>query len=50
MPWKLSAAFFGAEAQRDYLVELALFTLITGVSAWPIVSMFIAVTRMVRNY
>jgi len=48
--YKLSAEFFGAETNRDYLAELILFTLITGVSAWPIISMIVALTRLVRNY
>jgi hypothetical protein len=47
---KLSSEFFGAETSRDYVVEMLLFTIITAVSAWPIVSMIAAVTRFVRNY
>jgi len=48
--YKLSREFFGAEMSRDYVVELLLFTLITAVSAWPIISSLVAVTRLVRNY
>jgi len=48
--WKLSAGFFGAEVARDFAIEFALFALIAGLSAWPIVSMLVAMTRMVRNY
>jgi hypothetical protein len=48
--WKLSAEFFGAEVARDFAIEFALFTLIAGLSAWPIISMLVAVVRMVRNY
>jgi hypothetical protein len=47
---KLSSEFLGAETSRDYVAELFLFVLITGIAAWPIVSMLIAVTRLVRNY
>ena len=47
---KLSSEFFGAETSRDYLVELLFFILITGIAAWPVVSMLIAVVRMIRNY
>ena len=48
--WKLSTGFFGAEAKIDYATELLLFTLITALSAWPVIAMIVAVTRMVRNY
>jgi len=48
--WKVSSEFFGAEASRDYVVELLFFTLITGISAWLIISAIVAVTRLVRNY
>jgi len=47
---KLSSKFFGAETSRDYVAELLFFGLITGVAAWPVVSMLIAVVRMIRNY
>jgi hypothetical protein len=47
---KLSSEFFGAEASRDYIAEFVIFILITGFSAWPIVSTIVAVTRLVRNY
>jgi hypothetical protein len=47
---KLSSEFFGAEASRDYVAELLFFILITGIAAWPIMSMLIAVVRMIRNY
>ena len=47
---KLSSEFFGAEASRDYVAELLFFTLITGIAAWPVMSMLIAVIRMIRNY
>ena len=47
---KLSSEFFGAEAIRNHVVELVLFLLITGLSAWPIISMIAALIRLVRNY
>jgi hypothetical protein len=46
----LSRDFLGAEMNRSYTAELLFFALVTGVSAWPIASMIVAVTRMVRNY
>ena len=48
--WKLSTGFFGAEAKLDYATELLLFSVITVLSAWPVISMAVAITRMVRNY
>jgi hypothetical protein len=47
---KMSSEFLGAETSRDYVVELLFFILITGLAAWPVVSMLIAVVRMIRNY
>jgi hypothetical protein len=47
---KLSSEFLGAETSRDYIAELLFFILITGIAAWPIMSMLIAVIRMIRNY
>ena len=47
---KLSSEFFGTEASRDYVAELLFFVLITGIAAWPVVTMLIAVIRMIRNY
>jgi hypothetical protein len=47
---KLSSEFLGAETSRDYIAELLFFILITGIAAWPIMSMLIAVVRMIRNY
>jgi len=48
--YKLSSEFFDTEMSRDYVTQFLLFTLIGGVSAWPIISAFVAVTRLVRNY
>ncbi len=47
---KLSSEFFGAETSRDYFAELSFFILIAGIAAWPVMSMLIAVIRMIRNY
>src|SRR4030095_1219259 len=47
---KLSSEFLNGETSRDYVVELLFFILITGIAAWPIMSMLIAVIRMIRNY
>jgi hypothetical protein len=47
---KLSAEFFATETPRDYVAELFLFILITGIAAWPIISNMVAITRLVRNY
>jgi hypothetical protein len=46
----LSREFFGTEANRDYVLELLCFTLITGISAWPIISTLVAVARLISNY
>jgi hypothetical protein len=48
--YKLSSEFLGAETSRDYIAEFVFFILITGIAAWPIMSMLIAVTRLIRNY
>ena len=45
---KLSSDFFGAEAGRNYVAELAAFSLITGISVWPIISMIVALYRMIK--
>jgi hypothetical protein len=47
---KLSSEFLGAETSRDYVAELLFFILITCLAVWPIVTMLIAVVRMIRNY
>jgi hypothetical protein len=47
---KLSTEFLGAETNRHYIAELLFFVLITGVAAWPVVSMLTAVARLIRNY
>jgi len=47
---KLSSEFLGAETSRNYVAELSFFILIAGIAAWPVMSMLIAVTRLIRNY
>jgi hypothetical protein len=47
---KLSTEFFANETPRDYVAELSLFILITGIAAWPIISSMVAITRLVRKY
>jgi hypothetical protein len=47
---KLSSELFGAKTSSDYVAELLFFILITGISAWPIISAIVAVIRLVRNY
>ena len=47
---KLSTEFLANETPRDYIAELFLFILITGIAAWPIISSMVAITRLVRNY
>jgi hypothetical protein len=32
------------------VTQFLLFTIIGGISAWPIISMLLAVTRLLRNY
>ena len=47
---KLSSEFLNGETSRDYVAELLFFIVITGLAAWPIMSMLIAVIRLIRNY
>ena len=47
---KLSSEFLGAETSRDYVAELLFFILVAGLAAWPVISMLVAVIRMIRNY
>ena len=48
--WKITTDFFNVEGPLDYVVELLFFTVISAISAWPIMAMLHAITRMVRNY
>ena len=44
---RLSSEFFGAEAYRDYVTNFLVFSVLGLITAWPIMSMLIAVTRLV---
>ena len=46
---KLSTEFLGA-VNGDHVMELLAFILIGAISAWPILSVLHAITRLVRNY
>jgi hypothetical protein len=48
--YRLSSGFFGTESYRDYVTDFLVFTVIAVATTWPIISMIIAVTRLVRNY
>jgi hypothetical protein len=43
---RLSSEFFGAEESRHHLVEFSAFTVLGLITAWPIISTIVAVTRM----
>jgi hypothetical protein len=47
---KLSTEFFATETPRDFMAELFFFILISGITAWPIISSMVAITRLVRKY
>jgi uncharacterized protein (UPF0128 family) len=47
---KLSSEFFGAEAYRDYVTNFLVFTVLGLITAWPITSMIVAVTRLLGTY
>jgi hypothetical protein len=47
---KLSSEIFGRKTTGEYFAELFVFVLISGIVAWPVMSMLHAITRMVRNY
>lgn len=44
----LSREFFAKEMKRDYLAEASFFAVFVAVSAWPIVSMVEAMTRLAK--
>jgi hypothetical protein len=46
---KLSSEFFGVEESRHYLAEFSAFTVLGLITAWPIMSMVVAVTRLLGN-
>ena len=45
---QISREFFGAETARNYVIEFLFFAIITGVSAWPIISMVQAVALWMK--
>jgi len=45
----LSSEYFGTETGRNQIVEFLLFTLLGLITAWPIISMVVAVGRMSPN-
>ena len=47
---KISREFLGMETARDYIGESLSFVLIMGASALALISVIVAITRMVRNY
>jgi hypothetical protein len=48
--YQMSSEFLGMEMSRDYVTEVAAFAIITSISAWSVITMAIAITRLVRNY
>ena len=44
--YKMSSEFFEAETHLDYIAELFFFILITGVAAWPVMSMLACLAWM----
>jgi hypothetical protein len=46
---KLSSDFIGTEMVRDFFVEFSTFTVIAGLSAWPILLSIVAVARLLWN-
>jgi hypothetical protein len=46
---RLSSEFFGAEAYRDYVTNFLVFTVLGLITAWPIMSMLVAVARLLQN-
>jgi hypothetical protein len=47
---RLSSEFFGAEAYRDYVTNFLVFSVLGLITAWPIMSMLVAVSRLLGNY
>lgn len=47
---KLSSEVFDRKTSGEYFAELFVFVVISGLVAWPVLSMLHAITRMVRNY
>lgn len=47
--YKLSSGYFGAETTWDQAREFLFFTVLGLVTAWPIISMIVAVRRILGN-
>jgi hypothetical protein len=47
--YKLSSGYFGAETTRDQAREFLFFTVLGIMTAWPIITMIVAASRMFRN-
>lgn len=47
--YKLSSGYFGAETTWDQAREFLFFTILGVITAWPIISMIVAASRMLRN-
>jgi hypothetical protein len=48
--YKISSEFFGAETTRDQAQEFIFFTLLGLITAWPIISMIVAASRLLGNH
>jgi hypothetical protein len=48
--YKLSTEYFGAETMWNHATDFLVFTLLGLVTAWPIVLMIVAVSRLLRTY
>lgn len=46
---KISSDFMAAETRRDYVAEATLFALVTGIAAWPIISLLIVLAQTARG-
>jgi hypothetical protein len=46
----MSSTFLNVESHRHFIAELSFFSMIMGISAWPIIASLISVVRLVRNY
>jgi hypothetical protein len=48
--WKLSSDFIGLEGKLYYATELLLFGVIVALSGWQVITMLVAVMRLLRGY
>ncbi len=46
---KISSDYLSEETHRGYLVEMALYALVTGLIAWPLVSLLIVLAQTARG-